>query len=490
MLSGIKTGKRKRKLHEKQSSSTSEAKDRGASTITNNTSTTTASSYSANYNAAQELRRMLSSQFEPTSSVSCTNPISTSANSIVSDVNLPSEAQGHRVYRALNGLTSQPIHEEQDDTLVVTTWTSSSNQQQPTLQKEDFKRGAKKGKVNTKESFFHADQDKTIQDLVQEEKHLQLLAQSAKRAGSGSGGMDEMYTRNIARLGSRYKASEFKVMAGSSAGADEEDMAGDGGIDMTMFTSNERRLTDAAKQNREMSKQMALAQKEQKVTSLCWWWMESSSFQKHRLLSLGDYVSLVFVPSHLALVEFQCYLVPIKHSESFACCEDEVWDEVTRFRTCLRNMFAKEGKGVLFCETVLPTKGLWQARMDVIPVPKTVQEDAEIFFKSALAEQSEEWGTHNKILSTRGKGLRRTIPKGFPYFNVEWDDGGYAQIIETNTFPKDFGIDTIAGMMDVNPLRFDRKPKAVDHDRGKILEFVKHWKEFDWTLSLDDKETF
>lgn len=68
----------------------------------------------------------------------------------------------------------------------------------------------------------------------------------------------------------------------------------------------------------------------------------------------------------------------MQHSESFASCEDEVWEEVTRFRTSLRNMFAKEDKGVLFCETVLPTKGLWQARMDVIPVPKTVQEDAEM----------------------------------------------------------------------------------------------------------------
>lgn len=68
------------------------------------------------------------------------------------------------------------------------------------------------------------------------------------------------------------------------------------------------------------------------------------------------------------------------------------------------------------------------------------------FFKSALNEQAEEWGTHTKLLSTKGKGIRQTVPKGFSYFNVEWDGGGFAQIIETNDFPKDFGIDTIAGM--------------------------------------------
>ena len=68
------------------------------------------------------------------------------------------------------------------------------------------------------------------------------------------------------------------------------------------------------------------------------------------------------------------------------------------------------------------------------------------FFKSALNEQAEEWGTHTKLLSTKGKTLRQTIPKkGFSYFHIEWDGGGFAQIIESNTFPKDFGIDTIAG---------------------------------------------
>lgn len=27
-------------------------------------------------------------------------------------------------------------------------------------------------------------------------------------------------------------------------------------------------------------------------------------------------------------------------------------------------------------------------------------------------------------------GVRRAVPKGFPYFHVEWDDGGYAHVIE------------------------------------------------------------
>lgn len=461
MLSGIKKGKRKRQ--EKSTDSAVLKNPAAPSTSSSAAAASSSSSATDNQNAAEELRRMLSGP----SSIPA-NPSSSIFMDKVDDVIDRFEQRRGKLSDAFDGKESAS-----DSVLIM------KSSKAPIIQKEDFRNGARKGKVKQKEAFLHADEDKTIEELVAEEKQSQL---------QGSRGMDENFARNIARLGSRYKGAEFKSTAGATAGADEDDMAGDGGIDMKMFTSNESRLTEAAQYNREMSRQMARAKKENKVTSRCWWWLESSSFQKHRLLSLGDHVSLIYVPSHEALVGSQCFLVPVKHAESFASCEDEVWDEIARFRTSLRDLFAKEDKGVLFCETVLPTKGLWQARMDVIPVPKDVEQDAEMFFKSALTEQSDEWGTHTKTLSTRGKGLRRTIPKGFSYFNVEWNDGGFAQIIESSQFPKDFGADTIAGMMELDPMRFNRKPKAADFDRGDVLDFLKRWKEFDWTVVLDGGE--
>ena len=65
-----------------------------------------------------------------------------------------------------------------------------------------------------------------------------------------------------------------------------------------------------------------------------------------------------------------------QHADSFVACDEEVWHELRRFRRSLRRMFQGNG-GVLFCETFLQTKhGFWQARMNVIPVPKHVEEDA------------------------------------------------------------------------------------------------------------------
>jgi hypothetical protein len=123
--------------------------------------------------------------------------------------------------------------------------------------------------------------------------------------------------------------------------------------------------------------------------------------------------------------------------------------------------------------------------MDAIPIPQN--QDAPMFFKSALTEQAEEWGTHTKLLSTRDKGLRRTIPKRFPYFYVEYAPGdGFAQIIETQSFPKDFGVDTIAGVMRMDPIRLRRKQTvSVDEEKRMILNFLAKWKPFDWTVELD-----
>ena len=100
-------------------------------------------------------------------------------------------------------------------------------------------------------------------------------------------------------------------------------------------------------------------------------------------------------------------------------------------------------------------------------------------------EQAEEWGTHTKVLPTNPHGLRKTIPKSFPYVNVEWNDGGYAQIIESHQYPKNFLLDVIASMMKMEPIRFQRKKKQVEQDRKSVLDFCELYRPFDWTYDLD-----
>lgn len=62
-------------------------------------------------------------------------------------------------------------------------------------------------------------------------------------------------------------------------------------------------------------------------------------------------------------------------------------------------------------------------------------------FQKAILESESEWAQNKKLVDTREKGLRGSIPKGLPYFNVEFGlDGGYAHVIEDEyAFPHYFG---------------------------------------------------
>jgi hypothetical protein len=62
--------------------------------------------------------------------------------------------------------------------------------------------------------------------------------------------------------------------------------------------------------------------------------------------------------------------------------------------------------------------------------------------QKAILESDEEWSQNAKLIDTRGgKPIGRAVPKGFPYFHVEFGlDGGFAHTIEdVEQFPANFG---------------------------------------------------
>ena len=306
--------------------------------------------------------------------------------------------------------------------------------------------------------------DMTIQEMIAQERSQTMSTNEAD-------------ARNIVRVGKKRKIKMKTIGADS----DEEEHR-----QLQIMTSAGK----AGKaERRDQARQIARHDRQENITSKCWWWLESGNFARHRLLALGNHVSLVMAPSNLSLTPGQhFYLVPIKHVESLAACEEEVWDEVVRFQSSLRVLYRQQGRDVLFCETVLPQSGFWQTKLEAIPVPSNVAQDAPLYFKTSLMEQAEDWGTHQKLMNTAEKGLRRTVPNNFAYFYLEYDEGGkgYAQLIESSGFPKDFGVDTIAGMMAMDPMRFRRKEQvSAEEERQMILRFLEQWKKYDWTLDLD-----
>jgi hypothetical protein len=141
--------------------------------------------------------------------------------------------------------------------------------------------------------------------------------------------------------------------------------------------------------------------------------------------------------------------------------------------------------------------------MEVIPVPLRVEEDAPFYFKSSLGEMAQEWGTHQKaIVLNTPKTLRNAVPKGFPYFYCGWNGGGYVQLIEgeddglggsgdggSKNKYRDFGLDTVSGMLGFDPYRMRKKSRGgreeIEEEKRVILQFCERWKEVDWTRELD-----
>ena len=83
-------------------------------------------------------------------------------------------------------------------------------------------------------------------------------------------------------------------------------------------------------------------------------------------------------------------------------------------------MFLQSGKLCLFVELARHFDSRPHTRMECIPLPVEVAESAPIYFKKAISEAGSEWSDNPKLVDTKGKGIRRSIPEGFPYLHVEF----------------------------------------------------------------------
>ncbi|GKY98813.1 hypothetical protein MPSEU_000837400 [Mayamaea pseudoterrestris] len=317
-------------------------------------------------------------------------------------------------------------------------------------------------------AIYSNDADQTISEMLKAEK-------------SQSMSLEELEARDLLRLG---KKRRLKQNSKSNVDSDEEDDV--------LIQKQQAFLSSSQSQKaieRATSRAVAKSDLQDKMVSKLWWWIESKEFDRKRLVALGNHVSLAMAPPSQSIHHGRhFYLVPLAHVESLAAAEPEVWDELARFQTSLRALFRQQNYGLVFFETVLPSNSFWQTRLECVAIPNEQWMDAALFIKQALLEQAQDDGTHQKVMATTStKGLPACVPKNFSYIYMEYDQQqGYVQMIESRDFPKDFAVDTIAGMIQEDPMRFRRKLKvAHEEERAVMLSFLDKWKTFDWTLQLD-----
>lgn len=220
--------------------------------------------------------------------------------------------------------------------------------------------------------------------------------------------------------------------------------------------------------------------------SLCY--RTSKTFKRHMVIALGNKTFLM-IPPFGSFVNGHCVITTFQHVTSMRDADEDEWSEIVRFKQSLKRMFASPGRDVLFIETVTPysIRKNKHAYIECIPVPMNVSEQAPAYFKKAILECDTEYSNNTKLIDTRGRGIVKSIPKGFPYFHVEFGiSGGYAHVIEDESkFSHLLGRQVVCGLLKRNANEAQLRSVHLEQEKKTVLQFVDQFQRFDWTVELD-----
>ena len=364
---------------------------------------------------------------------------------------LRNKLEAARVARTLK--PSAAVEEE----VVVLTRTDSKGVVRPLQQAGTSGGSHKKQKVEThmdglRVRYFADDDKYSLQDLFEHEKLSSVGDQNevfVKLAGKvRQGDMDDQF-EEIARV----KESSSK--------------------------------TEAREKNRAIREHNRV----DRVLSNCNWCFDSKEMLKHLIVAIGHKVYLC-LPPHQSLIEGHCLIVPMFHIPCATQLDEDVWNEIQTFKKTLVKLFQDKGEDIVFFETAIYLKKFPHMLIECVPLEKEIGDMAPIYFKKAILECETEWATNKKLVDLKGRDVRRAIPKGLPYFTVDFGlDSGFAHVVEDEKmFPRNFAQEIIGGMLDLDHSlwRKQRKQK-FDAQRKKVMQFAEWWKPYDFTVknSLD-----
>ncbi|XP_026233453.1 CWF19-like protein 2 isoform X2 [Anabas testudineus] len=300
--------------------------------------------------------------------------------------------------------------------------------------------------------YFQDDDNVGLQEMVRREKMSSAQDQNA------------LYSRMAAKMmgktdGDNYTLDDMFVSSAAqreSEGREEERM-----------------------RNRAIGESRRLAASMDK----CHHCFSSQELQKHLIVAIGSKVYLS-LPAGLSMTEGHCLICPLQHHCSATGLDEDVWSEMQLFRRTLVRMFESQELDCVFMETHMNPRRRLHMVLECIPLPRELGDMAPIYFKKALMECDEEWAMNKKIVDLSSKDIRQAVPRGLPYFAVDFGlQGGFAHVIENEQkFPHYFGKEVLGGMMDLEPRRWRKLIREnFDDQRKKVLQFAQWWKPYDCT---------
>ncbi|XP_051842881.1 CWF19-like protein 2 isoform X2 [Antechinus flavipes] len=357
-------------------------------------------------------------------------------------------------------MKSESLQEEQEVVLVRTdhsgrVWPVNT----PGVPSESKEGRRKKQMVTThidkeRVRYFHDDDDLSLKDLVKNEK--MGTAEDQNRA------FMKMASKLREKTDKEYYSLDDMFV---SKAAKKECFGGD----------EEKQKKKAISEHQKFAAQM----------EKCPYCFDSSQLPKHLIVAIGIKVYLC-LPNCQSLTEGHCLIVPLQHHTAATLLDEDIWEEIQSFRKALVKMFEDKELDCIFLETNMNMNKRYHMVYECIPLPKDVGDMAPIYFKKAIMESDEEWSMNKKLIDLSSKDIRKSVPRGLPYFSVDFGlQGGFAHVIEDQQkFPHYFGKEIIGGMLDAEP-RLWRKGvrENFDNQRKKVLQFAQWWKPYDFTKS-------
>ncbi|XP_078401640.1 CWF19-like protein 2 isoform X1 [Cetorhinus maximus] len=304
--------------------------------------------------------------------------------------------------------------------------------------------------------YFQDDDNLSLQDLVRQEKMTSAEDQNEKFSRLASKFMEKM-DRDYYTLDDMFVS---KAARKDQSGQDDE-----------------RQRNKAIREHKRLVGRM----------EKCQYCFDNPELPKHLIIAIGVKVYLC-VPNYQSMTEGHCLIVPLQHHTAGTILDEDIWEEIQLFRKALVKMLEDKGLDCVFFETNMHLKKRFHMVYECIPLPKELGDMAPIYFKKAIMEADEEWAINKKLVDLSTRDIRRAVPKGLPYFSVDFGlQGGFAHVIENEEkFPFYFGKEIVGGMLDLEP-RCWRKPirENFDDQRKKVLQFSHWWKPYNCTKNKE-----
>ncbi|XP_064369601.1 CWF19-like protein 1 isoform X2 [Dromaius novaehollandiae] len=194
-----------------------------------------------------------------------------------------------------------------------------------------------------------------------------------------------------------------------------------------------KRSSDGKERGNSQPKQ---AKKPPQPTGPCWFCLASPEVEKHLVVSIGTHCYLALAKG--GLLPDHVLILPIGHYQSVVDLSSEVVEEVTKYKSALKEFFRSKGKRYVLFERNYRSQHL---QLQVIPVPLdlcTSEDIKESFIVQAQEQQIEllEIPEHSDI--------KQVAQPGTPYFYVELDTGEKLFHRIRKSFPLQFGREVLA----------------------------------------------